>query len=310
LDNKAIREPSSALIEAVGICELRQAWYRGYLLAQRTKPLKIVASIQSGTDIVAAANSLRRFLGIEVDQSPPLHSGEDAFYSLVDLIETSGVLVMVNSMVNDNPHRPLDVSEFRGFALVDEYAPIIFVNSADSRNAMRFTLIHELCHVALGQSSISNASMTDRTSSSVEKWCNAVTAEFFVPASQLKGLWESVTAPFEERLQELSKKLRVSQHVIYLQLIDAGLANREEYEEWNASRSLSPPKEKGGRSTYYNSKPRKVSKRFGRAVIANVAEGELPEYEARKLLQLGSLKTLLGLADTLRIPLRDMIEMP
>jgi hypothetical protein len=37
-------------------------------------------------------------------------------------------LAVINGVVVNDTHRRLNVEEFRGFALCDDYAPLIFVN--------------------------------------------------------------------------------------------------------------------------------------------------------------------------------------
>lgn len=61
--------------------------------------------------------------------------------------EEAGVLVMRAGVAAGNNRRPLSVQEFRGFALSDKIAPVIFINSKDAKAAQIFTLVHELVHI-------------------------------------------------------------------------------------------------------------------------------------------------------------------
>jgi Zn-dependent peptidase ImmA (M78 family) len=77
-------------------------------------------------------------------------------------IEKLGILVVFSGIVDGNTSRSLDLNEFRGFALYDKKAPLIFVNSKDSYKAQNFTLIHELGHILLKQSGLTDLSLTSK----------------------------------------------------------------------------------------------------------------------------------------------------
>src|SRR5699024_535018 len=102
---------------------------------------------------------------------------EDYFRLLVQRIEQAGILVMRESYIHHHT-RPLSVQEFRGFAIADALAPVVFINQADAPAARLFTLIHELAHIWIGQTGVSDAN--PQTKRKEEIFCNAVAAEFLV----------------------------------------------------------------------------------------------------------------------------------
>ncbi|WP_206743056.1 ImmA/IrrE family metallo-endopeptidase, partial [Pseudoalteromonas undina] len=61
---------------------------------------------------------------------------------------------MRNSVVGNNTHRSLDRDEFRGFAIADDHAPVIFINATDTPQAQIFTLLHEFVHLLINESGV------------------------------------------------------------------------------------------------------------------------------------------------------------
>lgn len=106
----------------------------------------------------------------------------------------AGIIVMLNGTVEDNTHRPLDPHEFRAFALIDEYAPLIFINRADSINGQIFSLAHEIAHIWLGKEEIYNDEYQQTDNSPIEVLCNAVAAELLVPQQEFSRQWRAAQA--------------------------------------------------------------------------------------------------------------------
>ena len=87
---------------------------------------------------------------------------------------------MMSGIVGNNTHRPLSIDEFRAFSVIDEYAPLIFINSNDSTNGKLFSLLHEFSHICIGENSLFNDRYsTGKKVRKVETLCNAVAAEVF-----------------------------------------------------------------------------------------------------------------------------------
>ncbi|HEY2122248.1 MAG TPA: XRE family transcriptional regulator [Chthoniobacterales bacterium] len=157
---RSTSEPSLELLDTLDEAERRQDWYRDYVRSENLAPLDFVESISLNTDHDIAAQSIRDRIGFQTEIRARAATWEEALRLQVEQIEETGVLVMRNGIVGSNTHRPLSVDEFRGFALADRYAPLIFLNGADGKAAQMFTLAHELVHIWLGQSGISNLSRT------------------------------------------------------------------------------------------------------------------------------------------------------
>ncbi len=181
-----IRHASPDLLDTVYQCQQRQEWYRDYARVHRESPVPFVGTFSVGMDIVEAAAQMSAVLSFAPGERGTTWS--EAFRRLIEEADNHGVLVMVSGIVGSNTHRKLDPQEFRGFALADELAPVIFVNGSDTKAAQIFTLAHELVHIWLGESAVDDPEMSAFSSNSTERWCNEVAAEFLLPAAALRGV--------------------------------------------------------------------------------------------------------------------------
>ena len=184
---RGAHRPSPDLLETIYICQQRQEWYRDFARSMGEKPLPFVGSTGQTDDIVAAADSIREALGFDLEARRKMPTWTDALRRFIEQADTAGIMVMCSGVVLNNNRRHLDPSEFRGFAMADELAPVVFINGADTKAAQMFTLAHELAHVWLGQSAVSDAEPAHLPDQTVERWCNQVAAELLVPLSVLKA---------------------------------------------------------------------------------------------------------------------------
>jgi Zn-dependent peptidase ImmA (M78 family) len=300
--DEPIARPSPDLLDTVYQCEQRQEWFREYAQVNRLDPVPFVSSSTLSTPAEEAATAMREALEFPAGQRGS--SWSEAFRRLVERAEEAGVLVMVNGVVGSNTHRKLNPEEFRGFALVDPLAPVVFVNGADTRAAQIFTLAHELAHIWLGQTGLDDIDLKSRATSGVERWCNAVAAEFLVPLEQIHARYMQDNDLTEE-IERLAQEFRVSTLVVLRRIHEAGHLTWNEYRQayQNELARLLPMLEaaRGGGGNFYNTQPSRVSKLFARTVIASALEGQTLFTDAFQMLGFKKQSTFDELAQRLGI---------
>ncbi|MCZ0750095.1 XRE family transcriptional regulator [Aeromonas enteropelogenes] len=281
VDGKGVGRPSAALVEIIKLMQLRQEWYRDHMMQQLAEPNPILGRFSPNSAVQAIVQDMRGKLG--VPEHPTRGTWEHYYRDLVQRIEACGILVMRQG---DLGHftRPLSVDEFRGFAMVDSYAPLLFVNDADAPGARLFTLIHELCHVWIGQSGISDGGVSNHRQE--ETLCNAVAAEFLVPASEFRQLWRHEYEDWQENLAELEAHFHVSTWVLARRAQTLGYISQEAYFEYvqKLRRDYKDRPKKAGGPDYYKVKNSQISHLFSRAVVSEALSGQLLLRDASHLL--------------------------
>ncbi len=110
--------------------------------------------------------------------------------------------------------------------MVDEYAPLIFVNNSDYKTAQIFTLAHELSHIFVGESGLSKLQDLSPTDHTVEEICNKIAAEFLVPIEDLHERWNTARES-SDPYHNLAKHYKVSTVVVRWYPKTRQLAKRE-----------------------------------------------------------------------------------
>lgn len=296
-----IERPSPDLLDSVYICQQRQEWYRDFARSQGEDPLPFVGSSNLTSDIGETAGRMRAALGFSIEKRRRIPTWTDALRRFIEQADLLGVLVMVSGVVGSNNRRKLDPAEFRGFALSDDLAPLVFINGADTKAAQMFTLAHELAHVWLGQSALSDVDPASAPTHRVELWCNQVAAEFLVPLADLRTEYHQ-RAGLQEECSRLARFFKVSTLVILRRLHDAGALSRDEmwraYDE-EVAQLQAIPRASGG--DFYLTQAARVSKRFARALVVSTLEGHTLHRDAFRLLGFSKLETFRELGHSLGV---------
>ena len=274
--------PSSELLELAVLMRERVSWYAEYLRDQGLTSNNCVGRRSSTEDVNQIVNDIRRTLAIsEGDYS----ADQDKYLRLlIKKIEQAGILVMKQATIRN--HRHLSVSEFRGFAISDPVAPLIFINFADVSCARLFTLIHELAHIWLGQSGISDAHPD--TDKAIEIKCNAIAAQFLVPEDQFLSSWQNERSWMENILQ-LRRQFRTSRWVIARRAESLGKITLPQYREYTAelrAEYVERDKNRKDGGDFYITKKSQISKPFSKAIVSEALSGKLLLREAGQLLDM------------------------
>lgn len=286
LGDEGLAEPSSNLLDTLYLCQQRQDWYRDHARMHGLPALPFVASarLQEAPEVVA--QRLRETLSLSIEARRQMPTWSDALRQLIAKAEDAGVMVMVSSVVGSNSHRKLDVGEFRGFALADSLAPLVFLNGADSKAAQMFTLAHELAHVWLGATGVSDTQVGQVPEQQTERWCNQVAAELLMPMAELQAVHDR-DAQIPDEIQRLAREFKVSTLVALRRLFDAGFISQialwQHYRvEQERLRTIKERSSSGG--DFYHSLGARTSKRFARAIVASTLEGLTSFPDAFRML--------------------------
>jgi Zn-dependent peptidase ImmA (M78 family) len=284
--DEALAEPSSDLLDTLYLCQQRQDWYRDHARTHGLPALPFVGSASLSEAPEAVAQRLRDTLGLSAEARSQLATWTDALRQSITRAEDAGVMVMVSSVVGSNSHRKLDVGEFRGFALADGLAPLVFLNGGDSKAAQMFTLAHELAHVWLGATGVSDTQAGQVPAQHTERWCNRVAAELLMPLRDLQASHQPNT-PIAGEIQRLAREFKVSTLVALRRLFDAGYLDRDALwqhyrEEQERLRTLKERSSSGG--DFYRSLGARTSKRFARAIVSSTLEGLTSFPDAFRML--------------------------
>lgn len=298
------RKPSPDLLDTIYACEQRQDWYREFAATQDYDEVAVVGSASLRSDPVRTAASLREVFGFGLERRSRFSNWTEALRGLSEHAEDQGILVMNNGVVGSNTRRKLVPREFRGFSLVDPLAPVIFINGADTKAAQIFTLAHELAHVALGGSAISNQDLEEVDSANrTEQWCNAVAAELLLPMEEFRGEFQR-DRDLTEELERLARNFKVSTLVVLRRIFDAGFMTQDRYRvafEVELARILVLMEGQSSGGNFYTTTPVRVSKRFARALITDTLEGGTQYGDAFRMLGFKNSSTFEELSQRLGV---------
>lgn len=285
-------EYSTALTFILREIQTKQQWISDFLKEEGHPRLNFIGRFSLSTPVKQVAGDIRRELQIN-----SIPKNTDALKYWIGKAEARGIFIAISG--NIHSRMLIDVDEVRGFAITDPYAPYIFINGKDYLNSQLFTLVHELVHLWLNSSGVSNINIEDETSSTdndeIELYCNRVAAETLMPEKQLlEALSQDAALITLQMIENLAKMFSVSRLAMLVRLFQMSAINFKTYsvlkvqfeKQFQEFLEHASKKEKQGHPDPYLMQIRKNSRLFSEVVYSSYKNGLLSGRDASELLNI------------------------
>ncbi len=252
----------------------------GHLRAQPARELpRFEAAGRSEIDAFALA--MRGALRISVEDQAEA-ADASAFYNICrKKIEDLGIFVI---------HESFPETDGSGFCLADPEYPVVVVNTRKQTRGRRlFTLLHELAHVLMGETGISDPFVRENT---IERRCNQFAGSFLVPRPYVAVLLQNCSVPRNPSIDDvasLARRLKISQQAAVLRLEELDLVQAGSHSRWLAAiRNVGNPDYSsggggGGQTPQEKVKLAKYGFHFATAFDAPLRTGQISEINLYRL---------------------------
>lgn len=242
----------------------KQAWFKeNSQIATHKLAFIGSAAVSDANETLKVVN---RYLVLTHFSSP-----RDLFKDLRNQLAEIGILVMQKGGAGLGTNRPIEISELRAFVLLDDYAPLIFINQKDSYTARIFSLIHEFIHILHGTDELLSGNDRDIVE---ERHINKVVAAFLMPALEFKMHFDS------NNIDRTARYFGVSPQAVAIRAQGLRLINSTD--DVNYMPPVVPPKSSGGDP--YNTALSYNDRRYMSALVAAQENGTVLPTEAASLI--------------------------
>ncbi len=283
-NNTPAERVSVNVYDTILFMQQRQDWLKDYLKDIEFEALPFVGKFQNHLDIQEIVADIRDTLDLNENWASNFRTWQEALDYLVKVIEDKGIITVFNGVVENNGHRKILVDECRGFVLVDNMAPFMFVNNSDGKAAQMFTIVHELAHIWTGKSAGFDFRKLQPANEPIELICDKIAAEFLVPQDTFIRIWQ-----INPTIKYASRYFKVSEIVIARRALDTGMFTKKEffdfYEEY-ANREFQKKESQIPGGDFYATTRKRLSITFAAHINNAVKSGKLLYRDAYKLTSL------------------------
>jgi Zn-dependent peptidase ImmA (M78 family)/DNA-binding XRE family transcriptional regulator len=224
--SKGSKQLTTASIFIIREIQSKQSWISEVYSDNNEKPLPFVGRFLINDDPVKVANDILKELKI----NPTNYNSDNPIREWIYAAELKGIFISRTSFIHSR--LKLNSDELQGFAISDKYAPFVFVNSDDWNAPQLFTLVHELAHIWIAQTGISNDIEPDIKNKSkfhpVELFCNEVAANALMPQNIIEGLNQNIFKDSKE-VFKAAKTLGISSFAFLVRALNLNLISPRVY---------------------------------------------------------------------------------
>ncbi len=270
--------------DTILILQQRQDWLKNYLQENDFEKLPFVGKFINIFNIDDIVRDIRQTLNLTENWASNFATWQEAQDYLIQNVEDKGIITVFNGVVENNGHRKIPVDECRGFVLVDQVAPFMFINNSDSKAAQMFTIVYELAHIWTGHSAGFDFRKLEPANDSIEILCDKVAAEFLVPASMLNIIWQET-----QDFKRLSRYFKVSEIVIARRALDTNKISKQHflnfYNEY-INREIARKENQPSGGDFYATTPKRLSPTFAYHINNAIKSNQLLYRDAYRLTSL------------------------
>ena len=220
------KELTTSSIFIIREIQQKQAWISDVYSENNEEKLPFVGRFSLNSNPKDVADDILATLGI----NPAKYKADNPIREWITAAESNGIFVSRTSFIHSK--MKLDSEELQGFAIADHFAPFVFLNSDDWNAPQLFTLVHELAHVWIAATGISNEiepEIANRDKfNPIELFCNEVAANALIPSE----IMLNIDRRFFKNSQDIfktAKNLGVSSFAFLVRALNLQLVSSSEY---------------------------------------------------------------------------------
>ncbi|MDO8897066.1 MAG: XRE family transcriptional regulator [Bacteroidales bacterium] len=223
--SKALTTSSIFIIREI---QQKQTWISDVNIENQEEKIAFVGRFSLKDNPQSVAKDILNTLKI----NPASYKTDNPIKEWIDAAEKNGIFVSRTSFIHSR--LKLDSEELQGFAIADPHAPFIFVNSDDWNAPQLFTLVHELAHIWIAETGISNEIEPDLKQKDkfhpVELFCNEVAANALMP-KEIVLSFDSSSFQTSKDVFKVAKQLGISSFALLVRALNLNIISTPAYQK-------------------------------------------------------------------------------